>query len=170
VLKSGVKKNSSSSTIIPKLEPWVHDALTGGFMAAIKVVSEKCCGCRICEMVCSEKHWGVYAPRRGLLRVDINRLPKIGAPLSEIDSPIVCRQCDPSPCANACPENAIEKSTTMDAWVVDEEKCTGCGICINACPFGMIYLESQEGIARKCNLCDGNPSCVAYCPTGALVF
>jgi anaerobic carbon-monoxide dehydrogenase iron sulfur subunit len=141
-----------------------------GGMAAIKVVSEKCCGCRICEMVCSEKHWGVYAPRRSLLHVDINRLPSIGTSLSEIDLPVICRQCDPAPCADACPENAIEKSPATEAWVIDKEKCTGCGLCVDACLFGMIYIESPEGIARKCNLCEGKPSCVAYCPTGALAF
>ena len=138
-------------------------------MANLRVDSEKCCGCRICEMACSMVHLGLFNPRKAFLRIEMNRLPRVGTKTSEIDVPIVCLQCDPAPCAEACPEGAIEKTET-GAWVVDKGKCTGCGLCVDACSYGMIAVNTKEKFAGKCDLCEGRPSCVAYCPMGALAF
>ncbi len=138
-------------------------------MANLRVDSEKCCGCRICEMACSMVHFGLFNPRKAFLRIEMDRLPNVGTKASEIDVPIVCLQCDPAPCAEACPEGAIEKVAT-GAWVVDNGKCTGCGLCVDACPLRMIVVERGEGFAKKCDLCEGGPSCVTYCPMGALAF
>jgi Fe-S-cluster-containing hydrogenase component 2 len=52
--------------------------------------------------------------------------------------------------------------------IFDEEKCTGCGLCAFACPFGVVWVDR---IAHKCDLCrdrDGGPACVAACPAQAL--
>jgi Fe-S-cluster-containing hydrogenase component 2 len=114
-------------------------------------------------------HFGLFNPRKAFLRIEMDRLPNVGTKASEIDVPIVCLQCDPAPCAEACPEGAIEKVAT-GAWVVDNGKCTGCSLCVDACSLGMIVVESGEGFARKCDLCEGGPSCVTYCPMGALAF
>jgi Fe-S-cluster-containing hydrogenase component 2 len=114
-------------------------------------------------------HFGLFNPRKAFLRIEMDRLPKVGTKASEIDVPIVCLQCDPAPCAEACPEGAVQKVAT-GAWVVDNGKCTGCGLCVDACSLGMIVVESGEGFARKCDLCEGGPSCVTYCPMGALAF
>ncbi|MFH1008564.1 MAG: 4Fe-4S binding protein, partial [Candidatus Latescibacterota bacterium] len=48
-------------------------------------------------------------------------------------------------CAAACPFDAIAMSTTGLPHV-DEEKCTGCGICIQTCPRGIMALipKTQE--------------------------
>lgn len=138
-------------------------------MAKISVDSEKCCGCRICEMACSMTHLQVFNPRKALLHVEIDRLPALGAKASQIDVPVVCLQCEPAPCADACPEEAIEK-TAFGAWVVDAEKCTGCGLCAESCNYGMIGVDVGEEAARKCDLCEGSPSCVQYCPMQALTF
>mgnify|MGYP001113661819 CR=1 FL=1 len=138
-------------------------------MANLIVNSEKCCGCRICEMVCSMVHLGTFNPRKALLRVEIDRSPTPDTELSKIDVPVVCLQCNPAPCSEACPEEAIEK-TAYGAWVVDKEKCTGCGLCVDTCAYGMIAIDNRERSAMKCDLCQGNPSCIEYCPTKALTF
>jgi NAD-dependent dihydropyrimidine dehydrogenase PreA subunit len=51
---------------------------------------------------------------------------------------------------------------------IDEEKCTGCGLCVTPCAEGAI--EIVNGKARVVNdmLCDGAGFCLAVCPTGAL--
>jgi Fe-S-cluster-containing hydrogenase component 2 len=49
-----------------------------------------------------------------------------------------------------------------------EEKCTGCGICVQACPFRAIRLDEGEKKAWKCDFCGGDPQCFAWCPANAL--
>ncbi|MCK4791291.1 MAG: 4Fe-4S binding protein [Desulfobacteraceae bacterium] len=48
--------------------------------------------------------------------------------------------------------------------------CTGCELCIEACPFGAISIDPLNNTAIICDLCDGSPQCVKWCPTGALEF
>lgn len=53
---------------------------------------------------------------------------------------------------------------------MDESKCIGCNWCLNACPFGAINLHLARGTAIICDLCEGEPECVAACPFEALTF
>jgi Fe-S-cluster-containing hydrogenase component 2 len=81
---------------------------------------------------------------------------------------VTCYQCNPAPCVDACTEEAIIRGKS-DAWVIDRDKCIGCGLCVDACPYDVIVLDS-ENVAMKCDLCNGNPSCVEFCPTHAITF
>lgn len=51
---------------------------------------------------------------------------------------------------------------------IDEEKCTGCGLCIPDCPEGA--LQIIEGKARLVSdlFCDGLGACIGACPEGAI--
>jgi len=49
---------------------------------------------------------------------------------------------------------------------VDLEKCTGCGTCVFACPFGAI--EMADGKAKIFESCVDCGACVEQCPEGAL--
>jgi Pyruvate/2-oxoacid:ferredoxin oxidoreductase delta subunit len=51
---------------------------------------------------------------------------------------------------------------------IDEDKCTGCGLCIPNCPEGAIQLI--EGKARMVSdlFCDGLGACLGHCPEGAI--
>jgi heterodisulfide reductase subunit A len=52
---------------------------------------------------------------------------------------------------------------------VDKEICTGCGKCVNVCPYKAIALDEKEGIAKVTELkCKGCGSCAATCPVGAM--
>jgi Fe-S-cluster-containing dehydrogenase component len=113
-------------------------------------------------------HAGACNPRRALLRVEIDRNPALETPLSMIDTPHVCRQCEPAPCEQSCPEEAFYRPEEKGAWKIDGDACTGCGACNDACPYDMIVFHHE--IAAKCDFCGGNPACDDYCPTGALDF
>jgi Fe-S-cluster-containing hydrogenase component 2 len=39
-----------------------------------------------------------------------------------------------------------------------------------ACPFGAVVYETSRYRILKCDLCDGAPECVAFCPAGALEY
>ncbi len=49
-----------------------------------------------------------------------------------------------NPCETSCPQNAITiGSEITDLPVVDLDACTGCGICVAACPGLAIYLKKH---------------------------
>jgi ferredoxin len=51
---------------------------------------------------------------------------------------------------------------------IDQEKCTGCGLCIPNCPEGA--LQIIDGKARLVGdlFCDGLGACLGYCPEAAI--
>jgi len=61
-------------------------------------------------------------------------------------------------------------SKTMKRKIIDidEEKCTGCGLCIPDCPEGA--LQIIDGKARLVSdlFCDGLGACIGTCPEGAI--
>ncbi|MEW6523341.1 MAG: CoB--CoM heterodisulfide reductase iron-sulfur subunit A family protein [Bacillota bacterium] len=51
---------------------------------------------------------------------------------------------------------------------VDAELCSGCGICVDTCPYGARELDQYERVARVREvLCQGCGACAAACPNGA---
>lgn len=53
--------------------------------------------------------------------------------------------------------------------VVDEEKCSGCHVCIALCPYSAISFAEEKGIARINEaLCKGCGVCVGTCPSHAI--
>jgi len=62
---------------------------------------------------------------------------------------------------------AIIHNERTGAWVVDVKECIGCMLCAEACPFDALTLDEQ-GIPFMCDLCGGEPECVAMCPSGAI--
>jgi Fe-S-cluster-containing hydrogenase component 2 len=54
--------------------------------------------------------------------------------------------------------------------MVDEDKCDGCGWCIEACDYGAIMIHPEKKVVFVCDLCknEGEPQCVKLCPEEAL--
>jgi Fe-S-cluster-containing hydrogenase component 2 len=80
-----------------------------------------------------------------------------------------CRQCDDARCSAACPAGAIARDGGTGAWVLDGTLCTGCGACVEACPFSAV-IANPAGPPSKCDLCGGSPRCAAACHFGAILF
>lgn len=127
----------------------------------IKTHFDRCTGCGLCQLACSERLFGAYNPHRALLQV---------AHGSEnlYHFPIVCNQCENAYCANVCPVSAIVRDSSTGALVVDQETCIGCNLCHRYCPLHIVGVDPGLKKSVKCDLCGGDPGCVAACPTGAL--
>jgi TPP-dependent indolepyruvate ferredoxin oxidoreductase alpha subunit len=137
------------------------------FYYALNMVSQfvscdpqKCVGCVVCEYACSMEKENVFNPSKSRIRAI--RLD----PLS--NAAIACRACKDAPCVAACPEKALTQSLETGVVRVDEDKCNGCGWCIEACEYGAITLHPNKQKVIVCDVCDGEPACVQFCPDGAL--
>jgi carbon-monoxide dehydrogenase iron sulfur subunit len=125
--------------------------------------SEKCTGCRKCELVCSVYHTGTSDPKRS--RIKVLKWDHIGFYM-----PVSCQNCDHASCAEVCPSGACRKDEKLGVAVISPTRCIGCKSCILACPFGVPTFDKVEGISVKCDYCGGDPQCVPACKAGALSF
>jgi len=121
---------------------------------------EKCTGCGVCELVCALKREKVYNPR--LSRIKILRLYRL------VNISIACKLCEHAPCVTACPLDCLVQSEKTCVILVDEDKCDCCGWCIEACPYGAVVLNPEKETVMMCDLYDGEPQCVEWCPEEAL--
>ncbi len=53
---------------------------------------------------------------------------------------------------------------------IDEDKCNGCGLCINACHEGALQLVDGKAKLVSESYCDGLGNCLPECPTGAITI
>ncbi|AGC67859.1 4Fe-4S ferredoxin iron-sulfur binding domain-containing protein [Thermoclostridium stercorarium subsp. stercorarium DSM 8532] len=51
---------------------------------------------------------------------------------------------------------------------IDQEKCNGCGLCVNACHEGAIEIRNGKAVLISDEYCDGLGNCLPECPTGAI--
>ncbi|MHC1631538.1 MAG: 4Fe-4S dicluster domain-containing protein [Methanotrichaceae archaeon] len=115
----------------------------------------RCIACHACEVACENEH--------GVSNIFVKVVEDL------VSVPVSCRQCENATCVMTCYTDALHFG--KDGSVAfDSEKCTGCGLCVLACPFGAVLLGPS--LVHKCNLCPGRevPACVATCPTEALIF
>ncbi|MFC1868925.1 4Fe-4S dicluster domain-containing protein [Thermodesulfobacteriota bacterium] len=111
---------------------------------------ELCWGCKACEVACKQEFntsWGVK-----LISVLEDGPKVVDGKLEFVYHVNTCRHCDDAPCVESCPEEAIEKRED-GIVIMDYEACTGCQICLEACPYDAIVFDEEKGVAQKCNLC-----------------
>lgn len=117
-----------------------------------------CSGCRRCEVACSLKHEGKIWPEASRIRVFML--------VPTLEVPHFCAQCEEPACVPGCPAGALSVNKETKAIMVDKEKCTSCGQCIEACPGRVPVMHPTEGYALICDLCDGDPECANACQEG----
>ncbi|MBE3593430.1 MAG: 4Fe-4S dicluster domain-containing protein [Candidatus Carbobacillus altaicus] len=151
-----------------------------------------CIGCKACQVACKEwnglpvekevyftghsydntKHLSAYTWRHVKFIEQFNEDRTEGRWLFLSDS---CKHCNDAPCMEVCPTDALVR-TEFGTVFVDQDVCIGCANCVAACPFGVIQIEEEKGVAQKCTLCydrlqnGQEPACAAACPTGAIRF
>ena len=144
---------------------------------------DKCTGCMLCIIACKDEHvgsaympWTEPQPDTGQFWIDVVALERGRTPRVKMSYlPLLCQHCANAPCVKACPEGAIKTRDDGLVWI-DPASCTNCGLCEKACPYGVIYMNAELGIAQKCTGCahrvdDGAlPRCAEVCPHDAIVF
>jgi len=151
---------------------------------------KKCQGCITCMLTCSLVHHGVANPSLSRIQIMQNSFESFP------DDVVIaqCRQCVEPACVEACPMAALQADAAHGhVRMVDQEKCIGCGLCVQACGESFTparpILADEDGDdklkSRKCDLCadtpyhwdpatgggpDGKQACVEVCPMGAIKF
>ena len=122
-----------------------------------------CIGCKTCEVACRNENQtaGTVRWRKVTRQVD-------GSFLS-----LSCNHCSSPECFRVCPENAFTKR--MDGIVeIHAERCSGCGLCMEACPYQAPQFDPITHKVTKCQMCNDRidqglqAACVEACPTEAL--
>ncbi len=127
-----------------------------------EIIPSLCIGCRTCELACAFSHAKDKKPGRSRI------YPLAYAPDKYV--PVVCLQCDDPACVKSCMFNALKRNEETGAIDLDEERCVKCMACVAACPFGCAMVDAGHDEIVKCDICKGNPACVQFCPTKALVY
>lgn len=132
---------------------------------------DRCTGCETCVVACRVQ-------KEVPAGLSLIRLAQVGPDgefpdLAMYYLPVACQHCGRPACARACREGAIRRAEN-GVVTVEADKCTGCGDCVGACPYGAVVLDGAGRLARKCDLCvdllagGGQAACVSVCPGKAL--
>ena len=135
-----------------------------------------CAGCNACTMACKYQNAtpsGMYWCK--VLMGEYGIYPNSG----QVVLPSACMHCQDAPCVSCCPTGASHYDEN-GCVQIDYEKCIGCRMCINACPYNARsyhdekqedhpYYEGYEmtpyeqmrasehpvGVVEKCVMCHG---------------
>ncbi len=163
---------------------------------AMVIDLNRCVGCYACvvgcivENIARRKPDGTFILPEEPVRYARTRPYHVSTAAGEKRVFVQCLHCENPPCVYACPTGASHVSPE-GVVLLDSSKCIRCGLCIDACPYGVRtrLMEGFDGelqhvhalkvgIPDKCTFCyhrkkgDGLwvPACVEACSFGARIF
>ncbi|MEW5724464.1 MAG: 4Fe-4S dicluster domain-containing protein [Thermodesulfobacteriota bacterium] len=133
---------------------------------------DRCVGCHTCELACAVEHSAAKNLFAALAEAPRPRKRLYVETAAGLKLPVLCRHCEEAPCAAVCPTGAIWVDEARAVVGHRDERCIGCQLCVQACPFGMMGQRAESRITLKCDRCPDleTPACVDSCPVGALVY
>ena len=133
----------------------------------------RCINCKACVVACrAEWETPLGYSRDWVKEVELEKAD--GTPQVML-FPGRCQHCDDAPCIESCPSGAAYKRE--DGLVLqDNAICSGCELCVPACPYEARWLNPETNIISKCTYCQPRideglqPTCVSTCVGRALIF
>ncbi len=171
---------------------------------AILFDATRCTACRGCQIACKQwnendefiptvengvasKNWGSYENPPDLspttwIKMEFREVDPDGK-VRWLFTRRSCMHCTKAGCVQVCPNGSLYHDE-LGFVAYDKDTCTGCGYCLEACPFSIPRSARNliTGVAKmdKCTLCttaglnrlnEGlKPACVKTCPPGALQY
>ncbi|MFH1651993.1 MAG: 4Fe-4S dicluster domain-containing protein [Chloroflexota bacterium] len=167
---------------------------------AILYDASKCTACRGCQITCKQwnendeaiptvengvqaSNWGSYENPRDLspttwIKMKFTEVEPAPGKVRWLFTRRACMHCTDAACVRVCPNGTLYHDE--NGFVVyNHDTCTGCGYCVDACPFDVPRLaySGPLGIAgkmSKCSFCTSpgynriaegmEPACVKTCP------
>lgn len=147
-----------------------------------------CNGCKLCTAACQAAHY----LHEDQTWIDVFTMRNAAG--DEYFMPRPCMMCEDPPCVPVCPVNANFR-TAEGLTLVNQSRCVGTRICMNACPYQARYFNwsaprpaprqpylqepgwrvpQVEGTVGKCVFCAAMlpsgklPECISHCPMGVL--
>lgn len=155
-------------------------------MANIVLIdTHKCMACRGCQVAC--KDWNQLPAGGTKFRGTYTNPPTLQPHtwthlvFTETEqgrwlfAKYACMHCTDAACINVCPVGAVMRTKNGTVWH-DTDKCLGCGLCVEHCPFNVPHVSKVNNKMGKCTGCVERtsnglmPACVATCPNGALEY
>lgn len=159
---------------------------------AILFDSTKCTACRGCQVAC--KQWNNLEAEettntgtlenppdlssRTWLKMRFNEVEDDGK-LAWLFTRQACMHCTEAGCVKVCPTKAVYHHD-LGFVAYNKEICSGCGYCVDACPFNVPRMQGSSLTGKKkmdkCLFCIDRvtnglePACVKTCLSGALAF
>ncbi|MCK5717559.1 MAG: 4Fe-4S dicluster domain-containing protein, partial [Thiomargarita sp.] len=133
----------------------------------------RCINCKACVVACrAEWETPLGFSRDWVKEVELEKAD--GTPQVML-FPGRCQHCDDAPCIESCPSGAAFKRE--DGMVLQDNCiCSGCELCVPACPYEARWLNPETSKINKCTYCQPRideglaPACVLTCVGRALIF
>ncbi|MEJ2691769.1 MAG: 4Fe-4S dicluster domain-containing protein [Candidatus Thiodiazotropha sp.] len=140
---------------------------------AMVIDTRRCIGCHACSVACkTENSVPLGETRSWVESIEKGEFPNVRRSFL----PRLCNHCEKPQCVAVCPTGATYKREQDGVVVVDSNVCIGCKYCLQACPYGMRFINPNTGAADKCDFCLHRvqnglvPACVNTCQGRARIF